>query len=206
MFTETGLLYRNFINSKLVFYVAYVVSFATTFATVNPSEAAQVRYRSPGDVSAIDGLVVAGKTYNVTFKVDTFVNLFGYPDNPDFKSPTFWNNSPTSTVDSIISLLSNEPSIPQQINNISYALVPYQGIKSGEESWYIANKVGDYITNWSNARGESKDTFVLSNEKANYALFTTKPSMKVPEPNSAIVWFTLVLGLKHFKNGFLKVR
>jgi hypothetical protein len=212
MITETGLFYQNLISSKLVLGVASVISFAATFTTVASSEAAQVKYRSPGNISAIDGLVVDGITYDVTFRFDTFTNLFGSPDSSNFQTPTFWNNSlgATNTVDSFISLLSNEPSIPQQINNLSYVFVPYQSIKAEDESWYNVNKINDFITNWSPVKGESKDTFTLNNEKANYALFKAKASPAVPEPKSSIVGLelglALILGLKHLKNRLMKVR
>ncbi|MBH8576330.1 hypothetical protein I8752_25730 [Nostocaceae cyanobacterium CENA369] len=210
MITETGLFYQNLISSKLVLGVASVISFAATFATVTQTQAAQVKYRSPGNVSAIDGLVVDGITYDVTFRFDTFTNLFGSPDSSNFKTPTFWNNSQgaTNTVDSFISLFSNESSIPQQINNFSYVLVPYQSIKAEDKSWYTINKIDDFITNWSTVKGESKDIFVLSNEKANYALFQAKASPAVPEPKSSIVGLGLALipGIKYFKNRWMKVR
>jgi hypothetical protein len=203
MITVSDSIYRNFIKSKLAIIAASVA----TFATVIPSEAAQVLYSSPTNVSAINDLVVNGITYDVTFKYDTFANLFGLPNSSNFQEPAFWNNSiaAESSAEAIINLFSNEPSIPELINDFTYAYIPYQGIISTQEdTWYIVNKTVQKYQNWTTVPGESPDIFVFSNESKNYAIFTAQLTAQVPEPDSAIVGFALVLGLKALRDKILK--
>lgn len=203
MITVSDSIYRNFINSKLAIIAASVA----TFATVLPSEAAQVLYSSPTNVSAINDLVVNGVTYNVTFKYDTFANLFGLPNSSNFLEPAFWNNSidAESSAEAIINLFSNEPSIPELINDFTYAYIPYQGtINPQQDSWYIVNKTVQKYQDWTTVPGESPDIFVLSNESVNYAIFTAQPTAQVPEPDSAILGFALVLALKALQDKIFK--
>lgn len=205
MITKSGLSYQNFFSSKLAYGLASFVSFASIFVNVTPSEAAQIKYSSQSNVSAIDGLVIDDITYDVTFKYDTFVNLFGYVNSPNFNSPTFWNNpqKAKNAVDSIIAILDNQQTTPTQLNSISYMLIPYQGVVSSNSSTYIRNKIGNYIRYWSDFRGESKDIELLNYEKANYAIFTSKS--QVPEPSSTgIIGVAFLLGIRNFQRRTLK--
>ncbi|MBH8561059.1 hypothetical protein I8748_02495 [Nostoc sp. CENA67] len=207
MITKSGLSYQNFFSSKLAYCLASVVSFASILVNVTPSEAAQIKYSSQGNVSAIDGLVIDDITYDITFKYDTFVNLFGYVNSPNFNSPTFWNNPQKAkkAVDSIIALFDNQQKTTTQLNSISYILIPYQGVVASNSSTYIRNKIGNHITYWSDFRGESKDIELLNYEKANYAVFTSKS--KVPEPSSTgIIVVAFLLGIKHFQTRALKYK
>lgn len=134
MITVSDLIYWNFIKSKLAIIAASVAS----FTTVIPWQAAQVLYSSLTNVSAINDLVVNGITYNVTFKYDTFANLFGLSNSSNFQEPAFWNNSTAAenSAEAIINLFSNEPLIPELINDLSYAYIPYQGtISTQQDTW-----------------------------------------------------------------------
>ncbi|GAB1537691.1 hypothetical protein NUACC21_03420 [Scytonema sp. NUACC21] len=193
----------NVAKSKLKFCIASAISFAVVTTTVNPAEGVQLTYSSPGNVSKIEDLVVDGVTYDVTFKSDTFLNLFGSPSNPSFNAPNFWNNQQgaSQVVNEIVSLLKNQPTIPSKINNTSSILVPYRGIVASNQSLFVVNKIADYITQWSNFRGESQDIFVLGNVTANYALITPKETKPIPESNLVIglVGVASLLGLKSKK-------
>lgn len=201
MITESSLLCHA--NSKLRISVATIVGIATTIAIATPGKAAQIQYISSGNVSAINNLVIDGTTYDVTFKFDTFVNVFGYPDSPTFSSPTFWHNpqGAKNAVESIATLGNKQPNL-SQINNNSSVLVPYGSINASNGWVFITNKIDDYITQWSTFKGGSEDIFRRDNEKANYAVFSAKASA-VPEPGFLVqAGVALVLGLK-FKRRYL---
>ncbi|QSJ15263.1 hypothetical protein JYQ62_25900 [Nostoc sp. UHCC 0702] len=207
MITKSGLSYQKFVNSKLACCLASVVSVASILVSLAPSQAAQVKYTSQGNVSAIEGLVIDDITYDVTFKYDTFANLFGHVNSPNFNSPTFWNNSQKAknVVDSILAIFDSQQTTPTQLNNISYMLIPYDGVVASNSSIYIGNKIVNYITYWSDFRGNSKDIELLNYQKANYAIFTRKS--QIPEPSSAvIIALVSLLGIKNFKRNSLKYR
>ncbi|KYC37756.1 hypothetical protein WA1_04350 [Scytonema hofmannii PCC 7110] len=195
-------------KSKLTWSVVSILSSFAITTTVNPAEATQIIYNGTGSVSKIEDFVVDGVTYDITFKSDTFLNLFGFPSNPGFNTPTFWNNQPAArkVVDDIALLLNSQPAIPSKLNNSSSVLVPYRGIIASNQSLFIVNKIDDYITRWSNFRGESQDIFTLSHEKANYALFTAKQPQQIPENNLIIGVFgiSFTMSLKNMKNQLLK--
>jgi hypothetical protein len=175
-------------KSQLTYCAASILGLAVTTATVTPAEGVQIIYNGTGHVSKIEDFFIDGRAYDVTFQYDTFLNLFGYPNDPGFNAPTFWNNPQVAqqVVDNIALLLNNQQSLPTKINNSSSALVPYRGIIASNQSLYIVNKIDDYITRWSNFRGESKDIFNFGDEKANYAFFTPKKTRAIPENNLVI--------------------
>ncbi|MBD2335806.1 hypothetical protein H6G64_02225 [Calothrix sp. FACHB-156] len=182
MFSPIYLL-ENQITSTVISLFS-VLSIATIFA--NPTAAVQLKYGSPGNVSKIEDLVVDDISYDVTFKYDSFINLFGSPSNPDFKAPTFWNNAPgaKNLVDSIALLLNSQPNVPTRVNNYPSALVPYRGVVAANGTLFLVSKVDSYITRWDNYRGESQDIFTRGNEQANYAIVNINQSSDaVPEGN-----------------------
>ncbi|KAF3884602.1 MULTISPECIES: hypothetical protein [Nostocales] len=190
-------------NSKLVCSVMSIISSFAITTTVPPAQAAQIIYNGTGNVSKIENFTADGITYDITFKSDTFLNLFGFPSNPDFNTPTFWNNQQGArkVANGIELLLNTQPTVPSKVNNSSSVLVPYRGIIASNQSLYIVNKIDDYITRWSNFRGESQDIFTLGNEKANYALFTVKQPQRIPENNFLLgmLGVALTIGLKQIE-------
>ncbi len=195
-------------KSKLTWSVVSILSSFAITITVNPAEATQIISNGTGNVSKIEDFVVDSVTYDVTFKSDTFLNLFGFPSNPGFNAPTFWNNQPAArkVVDDIAFLLNSQPAIPSKLNNSSSILVPYRGIIASNQSLFIVNKIDDYITRWSNFRGESQDIFTLSHEKANYALFTAKQPQHIPENHLVMGVFgvTFTMGLRNMRSRLFK--
>jgi Domain of unknown function (DUF4082) len=133
-------------------------------------------YSDSGNLSKIEDLVVDGINYDVTFKYDSFLNVFGSPNGSDFNRPTFWDNSQTAkkAVDNIASLLNSQQLVPTKLNNQLSALIPYRGVVAPNGSLFLVSKVNSYITNWVNFRGESQDIFTRGNEVANYAIFTVQ--------------------------------
>ncbi|BAY66047.1 hypothetical protein NIES22_61600 [Calothrix brevissima NIES-22] len=201
MFTQVYLLKKPII-SKVISLIS-VLSFATIVANTTPAAAVQVKYSSPGNVSKIEDLVVDNISYEITFKYDSFVNLFGSPNSSNFQTPTFWNNpeGAKNLVDSIVVLLnSQQQPVPTQINNYPSGLVPYRGIVGSNDVLYIVSKVNhNYGQEWVNFLGETQDVFPFGNEQANYAILNiNKSSHSVPEGNmlpSAIVAFFLMCGI-----------
>jgi hypothetical protein len=154
-------------------YLASLISITAIVANTTPATAVQLVYSSPGNVSKIEGLVVEGINYDVTFKYDSFLNVFGSPNSSGFNRPTFWDNAQTAqkAVNNIASLLNSQQSIPTQLNSYPSALVPYRGVVASNGSLFLVSKVDSYITNWVNFRGESQDIFTQGNELANYSAF-----------------------------------
>jgi hypothetical protein len=184
MLTQSYLLSKK-IELKAL-YLAAVLSAVTIFVDATPAAAVQLIYSEPGNVSKIEDLVVDGINYDVTFKYDSFFNVFGSPNNPDFKTPTFWNNSQTAqiAVNSIASLMNSVQPTATKLNNYPSALVPYRGIGANNDSLFIVSKIDNYITRWENIRGESQDIFTKGSDIENYALFTAKEQPKsIPESN-----------------------
>ncbi|BAY94731.1 MULTISPECIES: hypothetical protein [unclassified Tolypothrix] len=198
MFNQIYLL-KNPITSKFIYLVS-VLSIATVFA--NPANGVQIKYGSPGNVSKIEDLVVDDIGYDITFKYDSFINLFGSPNNSDFQKPTFWDNpqGAKNLVDSIASLLNFQQTVPTQINNYPSALVPYRGAVAPNGTLFLVSKVDSYITRWDNYRGESQDIFTRGNEQANYAIVNINQSSDaVPEGNmlaTVMAGFFFVVGMK----------
>lgn len=198
MFTQIYLL-KNHITSTVISLVS-VLSIATVFS--HSAAAVQIKYGSPGNVSKIEGLVVDDIGYDITFKYDSFINLFGSPSNPDFQKPTFWDapQGAKNLVDSIAFLLNSQQGLPTQINNYASALVPYRGVAAPNGTLFLVSKVDSYITRWDNYRGESQDIFTRGNEQANYAIVNINQSSDaVPEGNmlaTAIAGSFFVGGMK----------
>ena len=173
--------------------------------SVTPAQAAQIIYNSSGDVSAINGLIVNGRSYEVSFQFDTFTNVFGTPNSPNFNEPTFWQDQQAAQIaaDSIVSFLNSQEPIPKRINSVSSAFIPYRSIISSNKSTFITNKITNFIRfRWDNFRGNSQDIEVLDFQKQNYALF--KPVVaqtSVPEPGVLLGLFASVgfLGLNHWR-------
>jgi hypothetical protein len=182
------------------FYLASVISTITVVANVTPAAAVQLKYSDQGNVNKIEDLVIDGINYDVTFKYDSFLNIFNSPNNSDFNKPTFWDDSQKakSAVDTIASLLNSQQPAPTQVNNYPSTLIPYRGVVASNGSLFLVNKVNSYITRWDSFRGESEDIFTKGDEQANYAVFTVRESVKsVPECNSAVgvVGLALVTGI-----------
>ncbi|MFH7024945.1 MAG: hypothetical protein ACHBN1_05985 [Heteroscytonema crispum UTEX LB 1556] len=154
------------------------------------SSSPTVIYSNSGDVSKIEGLVIDGINYDVTFKYDSFLNLFGSPNSSDFNRPTFWDNSQTAqkAVDNIASLLNSQQPIPTKVNNYPSALVPYRGVVASNGSLFLVSKVNSYITRWDNFRGESQDIFTQGNEQANYAIFSVQNPPQTVETQAYSLW------------------
>jgi hypothetical protein len=190
-------------------YLASLIGITAIVASTTPAAAVQFVYSSPGNVSKIEGLVVDGINYDVTFKYDSFLNIFGSPNSSGFNRPTFWDNSQTAqkAVDKIASLLNSQQPIPTQLNSYPSALVPYRGVVASNGSLFIVSKVYNHITRWDNFRGESQDIFTGGNELENYAIFSVQePPKTVPESNfgvGAVVAFLLGVSTlkKHGKKG-----
>ncbi|WP_341528708.1 hypothetical protein WKK05_05095 [Nostoc sp. UHCC 0302] len=178
-------------------YLASLIGITALVINATPAVAVELVYSSPGNVSKIQGLVVDGINYDVTFKYDSFLNIFGSPNSSSFNKPTFWDNSQTAqkVVDNIASLLNSQKTVPTKINNYPSALVAYRGVVASDGSLFIVSKIDNYITRWDNFRGESQDIFTQGNEQANYAIFSVQePSKPVPEANfetGAVVAFLL---------------
>jgi hypothetical protein len=196
MFTKSYLPFNQF-KAKAC-YLASLTAITAIVANTTPVVAAQLIYSSPGNVSKIEGLVVDGINYDVTFKYDSFLNLFGSPNSPGFNRPTFWdNNNQTAqkAVDNIAFLLNSQQPAPSQVNNYPSALVPYRGVVAPNGSLFLVSKIDSYITRWDNFRGESKDIFTMGNEQANYAIISVQePPKTIPESNlgaGAVVAFLL---------------
>lgn len=173
--------------------------------SVTPAQAAQIIYGSSGDVSAINGLIVNGRSYEVSFQFDTFTNVFGNPNSPNFNEPTFWQDQQAAQIaaDSIVSLLNSQQPIPTRINSISSAFIPYRSIISSNKSTFITNKITNFIRfRWDNFRGNSQDIEVLDFQRQNYAVFKTEVAQTtVPEPGVLLGLFGSVgfLGLSHWR-------
>jgi hypothetical protein len=195
-------------KSKLACSTVSIFSSFAIATALTPVRGAQITYDGTGNVSKIENFIVDGVTYDIAFKSDTFLNLFGLPDTPSFNTPTFWNNQQGArkVVDDIASLLNTQPTIPSKINNTSSVLVPYRGVVASNQSLFLVNKIDDYITRWSNFRGESQDIFTLGNEKANYALFVVKQPQRTSEPNIVIgvVGVALAMGWQHMRKKITK--
>lgn len=195
MFTNSYL-DRNPFKTKAC-HLASLIAITAVVANVTPAAAAQIIYSSPGNVSKIEGLVVDDINYDVTFKYDSFLNLFGSPNSPGFNQPTFWDNNQTAqkAVDNIASLLNSQQPVPNQVNNYPSALVPYRGVVAPNGSLFLVSKIDSYITRWDNFRGESQDIFTMGNEQVNYAIISAKePPKTIPESNlgsGAVVAFLL---------------
>jgi hypothetical protein len=180
-------------------YLASLISITAIVTNTTPAAAVQLIYSSPGNVSKIEGLVVDGINYDVTFKYDSFLNVFGSPNSSAFNRPTFWDNAQTAkkAVDNITSLVNSQQTIPTQLNSYPSALVPYRGVVASNGSLFLVSKVHSYITNWVNFRGESQDIFTQGTELANYALFTVQePPKTVPESNlgASVASAALIMG------------
>jgi Domain of unknown function (DUF4082) len=154
------------------------------------SSSPKLIYSDSGNLSQIKGLVVDGINYDVTFKYDSFLNVFGSPNSSGFNRPTFWDNSQTAqkVVDNIASLLNSQQPVPTQLNSYSSALVPYRGAIASNGSVFLVSKINSYITRWDNFRGESQDIFTQGNEKANYAIVTAQnpPNTVETQANSLL--------------------
>jgi hypothetical protein len=183
-----------------VFYLASVLSTLTVFANTTPAAAVQLIYSNQGNVSKIEDLVIDGINYDVTFKNDSFLNIFNSPNNSDFQTPTFWNDSQKAknAVDTIASLLNSQQPVPTQVNDSPSTLIPYRGVVASNGSLFLVSKINNYITRWDSFRGESEDIFTKGDEQANYAVFTVRDtSRSIPECNSAVsvVGVALVTGV-----------
>jgi Domain of unknown function (DUF4082) len=154
------------------------------------SSSPKLIYSDSGNVSKIEGLVIDGINYDVTFKYDSFLNLFGSPNSSDFNRPTFWDNSQTAqkAVDSIASLLNSQQAVPTKLNNEPSALVPYRGVVASNGSLFLVSKINSYITRWDNFRGESQDIFPQGNEQANYAIFSLQNPPKTVDTQAYSLW------------------
>lgn len=208
MFTLTYLNQNSFKAKACC--LASLITISTIVANATPGAAVQMTYTNPGNISKIEGLVVDGINYDVTFKYGSFIDLFGSPNNSDFNKPTFWDNAQTAqkVVDDITSLLSSQQPVPTKLNDYSSALVPYRGVVASNGSLFLVSKINNYITRWDNFRGESQDIFTMGNEQANYAIFSVKePPKKVPESNftlGAVVAF--LVGASTFKSKFWQLK
>lgn len=154
------------------------------------SSSPKLIYSNSGNVSKIEGLVVDGINYDVTFKYDSFLNLFGSPNSSDFNKPTFWDNAQTAqkAVDNIASLLNSQQPVPTKVNDYASALVPYRGVVASNGSLFLVSKVNSYITKWDNFRGESQDIFTQGNEQANYAIFSVQNPGKTADTQTYSLW------------------
>lgn len=208
MFTRTYL-NKNLSKTK-VCCLASFITISTIVANATPGAAVQMTYNNQGNISKIESFIVDGINYDVTFKYDSFINLFGSPNSSDFNSPTFWNNNQTAqkVVDDITSLLNSQQPVPTKLNDYSSALVPYRGVVASNGSLFLVSKINNYITRWDNFRGESQDIFTMGNEQANYTIFSVKePPKKVPESNltlGAVVAF--LVGASTFKSKFWQLK
>jgi hypothetical protein len=179
-------------------YLASLLGITAIVVSTTPVAAVQLVYSSSGNVSKIEGFVLDGITYDVNFKYDSFLNIFGSPNSSGFNRPTFWDNSQTAqkAVDNIASLLNSQQPVPTTVNNYPSALVPYRGVVASNGSLFLVSKIDyRYIAKWDNFLGESQDIFPQGNEQANYAIFSAqKPPKTVPEGNlgaGAVVAFLL---------------
>lgn len=208
MFTRTYLNNNSFKAKACC--LASLITISTIVANATPGAAVQMTYNNPGNISKIEDFVVDGINYDVTFKYDSFINLFGSPRSSDFNTPTFWNNTQTAqkVVDDITSLLNSQQPVPTKLNDYSSVLVPYRGVVASNGSLFLVNKINNYITRWDNFRGESQDIFTMGNDQANYAIFTVKqPPKTVPESNltlGAVVAF--LIGASTFKSKFWQLK
>lgn len=208
MFTRTYLNHNSFKAKACC--LASLITISTIVANATPGAAVQMTYNNQGNISKIESFIVDGINYDVTFKYDSFINLFGSPNNSDFNSPTFWNNSQTAqkVVDDITSLLSSQQPVPTKLNDYSSALVPYRGVVASNGSLFLVSKINNYITRWDNFRGESQDIFTMGNDQANYAIFSVKePPKTVTESNltlGAVVAF--LVGASTFKSKFWQLK
>ncbi|AKG23981.1 hypothetical protein IJ00_24125 [Calothrix sp. 336/3] len=173
-------------------------------ATATPVTALQLFYSSPGNVSKIEDFIVDGITYDVTFKNDTFFNIFGNPNNTDFLKPTFWDNQnlAKTAVNNLVPLLNNQKPVPTQVNNSPSVLFPYRGVVASNGNLFLVSKVSSYITQWNDFQGESQDIFTQGNTIANYAIFTPKTATKtIPEPqvSAGILGTVFIIAANRFK-------
>ncbi|OKH53120.1 hypothetical protein NIES2101_12360 [Calothrix sp. HK-06] len=208
MFTRTYL--NHNLSKAKACCLASFITISTIVANATPGAAVQMTYNSQGNISKIESFIVDGINYDVTFKYDSFINLFGSPNSSDFNSPTFWNNNQTAqkVVNDITSLLNSQQPVPTKLNDYSSALVPYRGVVASNGSLFLVSKINNYITRWDNFRGESQDIFTMGNEQANYAIFSVKePPKTVPESNlslGAVVAF--LVGASTFKSKFWQLK
>ncbi|MBD2501525.1 hypothetical protein [Anabaena azotica] len=185
--------------------VVSVLGVATTVTSMLPAQAAQIIYSSSGDVSGINGLIVDGISYEVSFQFDTFTNVFGTPNSSNFDEPTFWGNQQAAqtAANSIVSLLNSQEPIPRRINSISSVLIPYRSIIASNKSTFITNKIGNFIRfRWDNYRGNSQDIEVLDFGKQNYAVFrpiVAQTSVTEPGVLLGLVGSVSFLGLSHWR-------
>jgi hypothetical protein len=180
-----GYLANNPFKAKAC-YLASLIGITAIVANTTPAAAVQMIYSNPGNVSKIEGLVLDGINYDVTFKYDSFLNLFGSPNSSDFNKPTFWDNPQIAkkVVDNIASLMNSQQPVPTKVNTYPSALLPYRGVVAPNGTLFIVSKVDSYITKWDNFVGESQDIFTIGNEQVNYAIFSVQERPKtVPESN-----------------------
>ncbi|MBW4666647.1 MAG: hypothetical protein KME60_04185 [Cyanomargarita calcarea GSE-NOS-MK-12-04C] len=188
-------------------YLASLIGITAIVANTTPAAAVEMIYRNPGNVSKIQGLVLDGINYDVTFKYDSFLNLFGSPNSSDFNRPTFWDNSQIAkkAVDNIASLMNSQQPVPTKVNSYPSALLPYRGVVAPNGTLFLVSKVDSYITRWDNFIGESQDIFTQGNEQANYAIFSVQePPKTVPESNlwvGAVVTFLLGATFNKYEKG-----
>lgn len=182
----------NFYQLNSAFAVVSVLGLAATVASIAPAQAAQIQYSSFGNVRGINGLIVDGISYEVSFQFDTFTNVFGTPNSANFNQPTFWRNQQAAQIaaNSIVSLLNSQQPVPSRINSISSVYIPYEAVFApSNRSTYITSKIGNFITRWDNFRGNSRDIQELDNTKVNYALFTAtvaQTPVSAPEPTNLL--------------------
>lgn len=180
----------NFSQLNSAVAVVSVLGVAATVTNITPAQAAQIQYSSYGNVSAINGLIVNGISYDVSFQLDTFTNVFGTSNSPNFDEPTFWQNPQAAQIaaDSIVSLLNSQQPVPSTINGVVSVYIPYEDIVAPSSgSRYITNKISNYIKQWDNYKGNSQDIQELDNTIANYAVFTpTVTQTPVPEPSALL--------------------
>lgn len=182
----------NFYQLNSAFAVVSVLGLAAIVASIAPAQAAQIQYSSLGNVRGINGLLVNGISYEVSFQFDTFTNVFGTPNSPNFNQPTFWRNHQAAQIaaDSIVSLLNSQQSVPSRVNSISSVYIPYEAVFAPSNgSTYITSKIGNFISRWDSYRGNSRDIQELANTKVNYALFTAtvaQTPVYTPEPTTLL--------------------
>ncbi|MDB9518709.1 hypothetical protein PN466_17320 [Roseofilum reptotaenium CS-1145] len=146
-------------------------------------------------VTHINDLEIDEKIYDVSFVGGSFLSLFGLPDSPDFKAPTFWGDDSggLNALNAIMTALGDNTFI------VDNGFVTWDAFflptKSCEDCppgwtgypWIKGLTDGNHGSSIDTISGFSADiSWKTSNSVWRYAVFQESQSRSVPEPVSAI--------------------
>ena len=78
--------------SNRLLKILVVILFVLMTQTVSKVGAAPTAVVTGGEITGVDGLEFDSEVWNVSFRTETFAEIFGAADPPEIRLPAFWGN------------------------------------------------------------------------------------------------------------------